>query len=381
MRYLTAGVWVIATGVIVLGLYMGRDIFAPFALAIFLWLVIEGFARVMHEKVPFMPRWTAQAVAVLGTVGGLVGVVLVFADGLNEFAQHSRDYETRINQIINGLYERFDIHDSVIDPPTLSEILFARENVRFVEPMLATTQELASSFVLVLIYIAFLFLAEQAWPTKLDAVFRDEEGRKAARDTGHRIRESMEQYLWVQTAISALTTALTYVTLITLGLDNALFWAFLVFFLNYIPTVGSIIAAVLPGFFALAQPEWPAYMPDDPTLSALIVFLSVSAWQFAIGNFVQPRLMGESLNISALVVLLSLAVWGAIWGIPGMFLSAPLTVMLMIILAQVPGARWIAVLLSTDGQPEKTGRAASTGSTMVEGDETSDEEPGNALKE
>ena len=358
MRYLTAGVWVVATGMIVWGLYVGRDIFAPFALAIFLWLIIEGFARVMREKIPVLPRWTAQAIAILGTIGGLVGVVLVFADGLNEFAQHSKDYETRVNQIITDLYTRFNINDQVLDPPTMSEILFARDNVRFVEPMLATTQELASSFVLVLIYIAFLFMAESAWPKKLNGVFPDSEAREAARETGHRIRESMEQYLWVQTAISAITTALTYVTLLALGLDNALFWAFLVFFLNYIPTVGSIIAAVLPGFFALAQPDWPSYMPSDPTLSALIVFLGVSTWQFVIGNFLQPRLMGENLNISALVVLLSLAVWGAIWGIPGMFLSAPLTVMLMIILAQVPGARWIAVLLSTDGQPEKTGNVS-----------------------
>ena len=292
MRYLTAGVWIIATGMIVWGLYVGRDIFAPFALAIFLWLVIEGFARVLKNRVPILPRWAAQSIAILGTLGGLVGVVLVFADGLNEFAQHSRDYEMRINAVLSGIYERFDINDAALNPPTMSEILFAQDNVRFVEPILATTQELASSFVLVLIYIAFLFLAEAAWPQKLDAVFPESDKREAARKTGHRIRESMEQYLSVQTAISAIITVLTYITLLVLGLDNALFWAFLVFFLNYIPTVGSIIAAVLPGFFALAQPDWPSYMPADPTISAIIVFIAVSAWQFTIGNFVQPRLMG-----------------------------------------------------------------------------------------
>jgi len=353
LRHLTAGVWVIATGVITLGLYHGRDIFAPFALAIFLWLVIEGFARLLQKKVTFLPRWIAQGVAILGTLGGVIGVVVIFADGLNEFAQNSKDYEARINEIISGAYTRFDINESVIEPPTLSHLLFSRENVRFVEPFLGATQELASSFVLVLIYIAFLFMAEAAWPKKLDSVFPDQEGRDTARRVGHRVRESMEQYLWVQTAISAIITALTYITLLVLGLDNALFWAFLVFFLNYIPTVGSIIAAFLPGFFALAQPDWPSYMPTDPTLSAIIVFLAVSAWQFTIGNFVQPRLMGETLNISSLVVLLSLAVWGAVWGIPGMFLSAPLTVMIMIILAQTPGTRWIAVLLSADGNPDQ----------------------------
>ena len=98
-------------------------------------------------------------------------------------------------------------------------------------------------------------------------------------------------------------------------------------------------------------------------MCALIVFASVSVWQFVIGNFVQPRLMGETLNLSSLVVLISLAVWGAIWGIPGMFLSAPLTVLMMILLAQTPGARWIAILLSADGHPIKSAYAAQTSET------------------
>ena len=162
----------------------------------------------------------------------------------------------------------------------------------------------------------------------------------------------MEQYLWVQTALSIITTALTYVTLLAVGLDNALFWAFVIFVLNYIPTIGSIVAAILPALFAIAQPTWPSWMPTDPMWSALIVFLAVSVWQFAIGNFMGPRMTGSSLNISALVVLLSLAVWGALWGLTGMFLSAPLTVLIMIVLAQIPGARWIAILLSEDGRPD-----------------------------
>jgi predicted PurR-regulated permease PerM len=163
----------------------------------------------------------------------------------------------------------------------------------------------------------------------------------------------MEQYLWVQTALSIVSTLLTYVTLLIVGLDNALFWAFVIFVLNFIPTVGSIIATILPTLFAVVQPlsAWPDWMPNDSLLCAVIVFLGVSVWQFLIGNFVAPRMQADSLNLSPLVVLLSLAVWGALWGPAGMFLSAPLTVMVMIVLGQVPGARWIAVLLSANGNP------------------------------
>ena len=96
---------------------------------------------------------------------------------------------------------------------------------------------------------------------------------------------------------------------------------------------------------------WPEWMPENALLCALVVFAGVSVWQFLIGNFVAPRMQANSLNLSPLVVLLSLAVWGALWGPVGMFLSAPLTVLVMIVLAQVRGARWIAVLMSADGKP------------------------------
>lgn len=354
MKYLTAGVWVIATGVIGWTLYVGRDILAPFALAVFLWLVIEGFARLMKEKMPALPEWLTQLVAVLIIIGASVGVATIFVDGLNEFVRNSRGYEARIDAIIRETYQRFNLNGGNFDPPTLSQLVFNQSNTRFVQPILDAAQGLASSFVLILIYIAFLFMAQSAWPAKLDAVFGGAgEKREQARAVSAAVRKSMEQYLWVQTLISIIITLLTYVTMLALGLDNALFWAFVVFFLNYIPTIGSIVAAFLPGFFALAQPDWPAYMPADPAINAIIVFAAVSAWQFVIGNFLQPRLMGETLNLSALVVLISLAVWGALWGLPGMFLSAPLTVLMMILLAQTPGGRWIAIFLSADGHPVK----------------------------
>jgi predicted PurR-regulated permease PerM len=208
---------------------------------------------------------------------------------------------------------------------------------------------------LILIYVAFLFLAQSAWPNKLDRIFVDSDQRKQVKEVGDAARRGIETYLWTQTVISALITGLTYVTLLLLGVDNALFLSTLIFVLNYIPTIGSIVAALVPPLFALVQPEIAAWIPgdapNDSYFFALMVFAGVSFWQFSIGNFVQPRIMGDTLNLSALVVLLSLAIWGAIWGIPGMFLSAPLTVLMMILFAQSDSTRWMAVLLSANGEP------------------------------
>ena len=137
------------------------------------------------------------------------------------------------------------------------------------------------------------------------------EARAQVRAVGDEARRGIESYLWTQTVISALITVLTYCSLLVLGVKNALFLSALIFVLNYIPTVGSIVAAMVPPLFALVQPSMPAWVPgmppQDTYIYAGLVLAVVSFWQFSIGNFIQPRMMGESLNLSSLVVLLALA--------------------------------------------------------------------------
>ena len=130
-----------------------------------------------------------------------------------------------------------------------------------------------------------------------------------------------------------------------MGVENAVFWAFLIFIASYIPVIGGAVGILAPPVFALIQFEsfWPA----------IILLAVLQAIQFVVGNIILPRMQGDSLNMDPVVVLLSLAFWGVIWGMTGMFLSTPLTVMAMVILAQFDGTRWLAVLLSADGQPEK----------------------------
>jgi AI-2 transport protein TqsA len=119
---------------------------------------------------------------------------------------------------------------------------------------------------------------------------------------------------------------------------------------NYIPIVGAVAAIVLPAIFALVQ--------FDGFSRALIVLAGLGSITFVVGNILLPRMQGDSLNMDPLVVLLSLAFWGALWGITGMFLSTPLTVLVMVILAQFDGSRWIAILLSADGDPQGLGRGS-----------------------
>jgi len=129
--------------------------------------------------------------------------------------------------------------------------------------------------------------------------------------------------------------------LIFLGVDFALFWAFLIFLLNYIPTVGSIVAVIFPVTFSLLQFEsWSIF-----TL-LLIILTSV---QLLYGNFLEPRLQGNKLNLSPLVIIFSLLFWGQMWGVVGMLLCVPIMVMINIVLSHIPATRGIAILLSEQG--------------------------------
>lgn len=356
-----AALWIIATGVIIALLYLARGILAPFALAVFLFLTIEGFARVINERVAFTTRKMARIAAIILVVTGFVGFVVMMAQGIAQFGgENTADYERRINELIGNAYGLFGIQDA----PTLTQLLFNETGQRLLNVIASAVGGLSSDIVLILIYIAFMFLAQSAWSKKLDAIFLDGEQREQVTEVAEAARRGIETYLWTQTVISTLITVLTYLTLIALGMENALFLSLMIFVLNYIPTIGSIVAAMVPPLFAIVQPDVPAWVPgpaaQEGLIFAALVFAGVSFWQFAIGNFLQPRIMGDSLNLSALVVLLALAIWGAIWGIPGMFLSAPLTVLMMVLFAQSNSTRWVAILLSANGDPRTGAPAAPT---------------------
>lgn len=333
--------WIVATGVIAAGLYFLREPLTQFAMAMILWLAIDGLAETLDKRIPFMPRWLALPLALILVLSLVALIGFVVIDNIAHILSDLTRYEFRLNQVIGQAHQALGAPGA---PPTVRDLLAqANPDNRLAAEVGLSVQNFASAATFTLIYLAFLFPASAVMKDKLDLIFRTEATRNGARDVLARIRQSMERYLWVQTVMSLIITGLTYSTLRVIGLENALFWSFLIFFLNYIPTIGSIAAVVLTTAVALVQ---------FPTLGPVVgVFAGVGLWQFAIGNFVQPRMTGESLNLSAVVVLLALAIWGLVWGIVGAFLAAPMTVMIMIVLAQFPSTRWIAILLSADGKP------------------------------
>ena len=330
------------------GIHQTSNIIAPFALAVFIWLIIDAFASWLDNLSPKFPYWLALTIAVLTVVAGLVGIVLIIADTAQEVSKESPRYQARLAEIFswvshNPLFERF-LGEDVTFAELSSRFELNNKLQALMTGFASTIQSVASNFALIALYVVFLFAAQSSFPKKMDDLFPEKTRRDQASKVGTRIRQSIEKYLGVQTVISLMQTVLSYIIMASIGLDNALFWALVIFILNYIPIVGGLAAVVLPVMFALVQFESVAMIG----LMAGLLF----AVQFVIGNTIQPKMMGDSMNLSALVVVLSLTLWQALLGGVGAFLSAPLTVIIMIILAQFKTTHWIAVILSADGQPD-----------------------------
>ncbi len=335
------GILLLASAATIVGLYWFREVLAPFALAVFLWLIIDGFTDLIEKILKVLPRWFALSLALIVVTLCIIIIGIVIIDTANGMVSNSDAYAARINELAASIYAIFSSQPA----PTLDQ-LFTRANpARLIGAIAQSLQSLTSDALFVAVYVGFLFGAQSNFPAKIAAMFPEAEKLKRANNLAGSMRVAIEKYLWVQTVTAAATAVGSWVVMVAVGVDQALFWAFVIFLLNYVPTIGPIVGTILPVLFALVQFE-TYWQP-------VIVLAGVGFFQFSIGTFLQPKMQGNSMNLSTLVVILSLSLWGAIWGIPGMFLSAPLTVMLMLVLAQFKGTRWIAILLSMDGQPEK----------------------------
>ena len=201
---------------------------------------------------------------------------------------------------------------------------------------------LLAELVLVVLYVAFLLAEQRHFPEKITRLANDEEKAAKMRLLMSQISRQVQTYIWIKTAVSLLTGIVSYIVLRLVGVDFAAVWALIIFLLNYIPNVGSALGVIFPALLTLVQFE--TLMPF------VVVVLGLGAVQFIIGNMVEPAMMGSELNLSSFVIILSLTFWGMIWGIAGMVLSVPITVIVTIICSNFRRLHWIAILLSGDGR-------------------------------
>lgn len=327
---------VIASGAALLWL---RDILTPLALALFLMVMIDAFARVVQSRIPRIGRWATPLAITLFVVGfGLM--VVVVAENASAFIGDLIAQRPKIDNLIARVAGILGIQA----PPAIDQLFRQLNPTQYIGSVAQAFQNLASQSLLVFIYLGFLLASRHGFAQKTHRLFRDPAEFRHAASVFVRIRDGIERYLWIQTVTGLMIAVASWALMAAIGMQSAFFWAFLIFVASYIPIIGGFVGIALPPVFALVQ--------FDTYWQALVLLVALQTTQFIVGNVVQPRMQGQSLNLDPVVVLLSLALWGALWGVPGMFLSTPLTVMAMVILVQFPSSRWMAVLLSGNGKPE-----------------------------
>jgi AI-2 transport protein TqsA len=335
---------IIAVIVSVAALRWLGDILSPLLLAMFLAVMVDGFSRVIRRRLPGLPPGSAVLAAIALSSLAFILCAVVVAANAPGFLTSLAGAEPKIDRMITQVAHTLRIRN----PGTIDHMLRHLDPTQYLGSVATTLEGVVSNVILVLVYLGFLIASRHAFERKAVRLFGSREGRQDALRVFMRIRDAVERYLWIQTVTGLIIGAASWLVMLAVGLDNALFWAFLIFIVNYVPIIGAAAAIALPALFGLVQLD--GYLRPALLLGALF------AITFVVGNILLPRMQGDSLNLDPLIVLLSLGFWGTLWGLTGMFLSTPLTVLAMMILAQFDGSRWIAVLLSADGDPERLGR-------------------------
>lgn len=348
-RLMAAAMWAIILFFVGYLLVIGQTLLVPFVLALFLWYLVNTLAAMfgavrINGLTP--PRWLQYLLS--GTVL-LVGVQVaanIITNSVGELIAAAPEYQRNLLQGMAMLQARIDF----IEIPDASQLINEFNFGGLIRSIATSFGGLVGNAGLVAVYLLFLFLEQRYFSVKLNAVLGDGARQRRVWEVLSQIDRDVRMYLGVKTLISLITALAAWLVMAWVGLDFAGFWALLIFVLNFIPNIGSLVATALPTLLALVQ--------FDSLGPFIVVLLGVGAIQVIMGNIVDPGLMGKSLNMSPLAIILSLVVWGFMWGISGMFLCVPIMVIGMIVLYNFDSTRWLALMLSQNGRLRERPSAA-----------------------
>lgn len=345
----TAHIMIILLASLVL-LYFGQDFLIPLVLGIMAWSLLNALADHIG-RLPIgashMPRWLAMLVSMILLLATLLLIYQILASQALAIEAAVPVYQENFIRLFNDLVTHFGIEEL----PTTDTLLNNIDFTMLLSWLGGSMGYLVSTLILILMYTAFLFSEQRVMMKKINALAGDPEKAAKMYRIISEIGARIQNYVWIKTVVSMATGLLSYIILSLVGVDFAAIWALLIFMLNYIPNIGSILGVAMPAVLTLMQ--------FDSLTPFLITTIGLGGVQFCIGNLVEPALMGKSLNLSPFMIILSLTFWGLLWGIPGMFLSVPITVMFAIVCARFEPTRGLAIILSGDGNVTEEDEPAS----------------------
>ena len=285
---------------------------------------------------------------VLLAAGALVGIISVFAATVSQFGKDIGAYEVAFNELVRHNIELmewlgFSDFEAFLQTGELTDLLTPTAIMRLVTTTVNGVVNVLGRVVIVVVTLTFILLEASEIEQKVQVAFGSD-AQPAGPFAG--AGEKVTRYLLIKTIVSAFTGVTAGLLCRFVGLDFWVMWGVIAFMLNYIPTIGSILAAIPPMLLAMVQ------LDVGPTLA---IGSGYAVINITLGNFIEPRLMGQSLGLSPLVVFLSLVFWGWLWGPVGMLLCVPLTVMAKLVLESNEETRWLAVLLGSPREVRRGG--------------------------
>jgi AI-2 transport protein TqsA len=323
---------VAAVVVIVAGIRAASSIFVPFLLAGFIGLLCAPALFWLKER--GLPTAIALLVVLLGLLGVGAALGSLLGTSINEFTRSLPSYQVRFGRVVEQLSTTLSGFGIDLGEATSEANPFnPKATLGLVGNLAGNLGSLLNNAFLLFLTVCFILLEASSFPHKVREAFGHSPGIDARMDE---IGESIRRYLGIKTLTSLLTGFLAYAILIILGVKFAPLWALIAFLLNFVPAIGSVLAAI---------PAVALAVVDNSGTTAAFVALGYLAINISIGSFLEPRVMGEGMGLSPLIVLMSLIFWGWVLGPVGMVLAVPLTVILRIMLLSQPNTQWVAILL------------------------------------
>jgi AI-2 transport protein TqsA len=330
---------VAAVVVIIFGLQAASAVIVPFLLAVFVALITVR--PVLWLQARRVPSFLAALVIVFALVLMLVLVGLILGTSIADFTAASPGYQARLNERVDqvlGLAAQYVGDDQSVR--TLGDLIDPGWVMRQAAGLLNAVRDVVTNTFLIMFTVVFILLEASGFGVKIQAAF----GQNSDNIEQTRLfLINLGRYLRIKTVVSLATGVCAWLATLWIGLDFPLLWGMFAFLLNYIPTIGSIIAAVPAVLMALVQ------LGVGDAVWTLAAFVAIN---LVFGNIIEPRMMGYGVGISPLVVFVSLFFWGWIFGPVGMLLSVPLTMTLKLALQRDENTRWIAILIGSQRDAE-----------------------------
>jgi len=321
-------------------LVYGKSFLIPIILAVLLTVLLNALrTALMYPKIAnvSLGKRSATAVAILLLLLINYIVVMILSSQLDAFKEYIPIYENNLERLLSNLFQL-----STSNAMTSIEHFANKVELAGILSWVGDSLSLVVSNVfLTLLYTAFLFSEEAKIPLKLSQLKSEPQKSEQIKELCQNISWSIQKYIGMKTVISLITALASYFVLLAFDVHFAALWALIIFFLNFIPNIGSIFGVIFPSLLTLLQ--------FDTLTPFFMVTTCLVTVQFIIGNVLEPTYLGRSLNLSSFVVLISLSFWGAIWDLVGMFLSVPLLVVTSLVCQHIKGLQWISILFSADG--------------------------------